>query len=191
MSRELEEIYKNVYPDTDTVIGFGDPSRFLQVLQSDVCLDMGCGGGIDCQKLAQRTSGLIVGIDKQEQMITYAEKYNNKGIRYILEDIEVTGFPDMAFNKIISNCAFLHIENKSLILDEIKRLLKPKGQFCFSDITFRDFAPRQNDLAITSDAWKDLLVSADFSEWHLVEEKNIYREGMYHDLFVSTFWGIK
>ena len=58
--------------------GCGDPSRYVQ--EGDVVLDLGSGGGKICYMAAQLvgTSGQVIGIDMNDDMLALARKYQTE-----------------------------------------------------------------------------------------------------------------
>lgn len=111
-------------------------------------LDIGCGTGRDCYILSKLVgeNGFVTGIDMTENQITIADKYlaeqtgrfgyKAPNVKFICDDIENLGeyFPDESLNLIISNCVVNLVEAKEDLISRIYRLLKPGGEFFFSDI---------------------------------------------------------
>lgn len=112
-------------------------------------LDLGCGSGRDCYVLAQWVgeSGRVVGVDMTDEQLQVANTYINwhrerngfsvanvefhKGYIERLGDL---GFDENSFDVIVSNCVINLSPNKEAVLREVYRLLKPGGEFFFSDV---------------------------------------------------------
>lgn len=177
-------------PNSEIVTAFGNPLRYIQINESDDCLDMGCGGGDNCYRLAEMTKGNVAGIDAQQKMLDYAERNNNKSIQFLLGDLIHCPFPDNSFNKIISNAAFFHVEDKASVLKEAYRLLRKGGSFCFADVTIRRNIPNTIFHAIDSSEWIELLQSSPFhfsGGSYFISEEAVFLNGKYINMYISTF----
>lgn len=190
MLQDLEKVYKTMEPNDEIVTGFGNPLGYLKIEPHDSLIDLGCGGGQNCNRVAEMTDGLIVGVDAQKKMIDFAEKENTKGIRYILGDFMKNDFADNSFDKVISNCAFAHAEDKVSLIEEVYRLLKKGGQFCFCDLTIKRKIPSEVFYAIDSNEWIDILKNSSFYKtggFYFVEEKAYFYQGRWMNIYYSTF----
>ncbi|PIR04898.1 MAG: hypothetical protein COV57_02035 [Candidatus Liptonbacteria bacterium CG11_big_fil_rev_8_21_14_0_20_35_14] len=85
-------------------------------------LDLGCGTGISTRQLAPY-SGYIIGVDKDEDMIS------NDSINYKVSDVSNLPFENSYFDLVTAFSAFHWFCDKKSIL-EIKRVLKTNGIFC-------------------------------------------------------------
>lgn len=90
-------------------------------------IDLGCGGGILTESLAQN-GGLLTGIDAEETAIKVAKEHAKKNkleINYLCSPIEDYNGPSV---DIITCMEMLeHVPSPKLILNHCARLLKPKG----------------------------------------------------------------
>jgi SAM-dependent methyltransferase len=82
-------------------------------------LDIGCGVG-DFLYIYKD----IVGVDINIDCVNYCK---SKGLNVQLMNIDVLPFEDNSFDSIILDNVIEHIENPSILLSEIKRVLTPKG----------------------------------------------------------------
>ena len=187
MEKDLEIIYKDLYPNSQAVCGFGNPIKYLGIKDGESVIDLGCGGGKDCFSLSELTSGQIVGVDIQKRMVEYAQHLNNKGINFIQSDFLKLDFEDNSFDCVISNCAFLHVEEKSQIIKEVFRILKKGGKLCFSDLTIKEKTGGKNLFAIQSDEYFDILRTQPFEEISFVKEEAIFYNLHYKNIYCSTF----
>ncbi|MDP0561354.1 MAG: malonyl-ACP O-methyltransferase BioC [Candidatus Endonucleobacter sp. (ex Gigantidas childressi)] len=100
-------------------------------------LDLGSGTGCQTNVLAKRYSGsLVVGIDLSAGMVQYAKsKYrevcNNA---WSVGDIENLPFQSSSFDLVYSSLAIQWCDLQTVI-QQVKRILKPKGTFIFSTLT--------------------------------------------------------
>lgn len=110
-------------------------------------LDLGSGSGRDVYALAQLVgdTGHVVGVDMTEEQLEVAERhrayhrdvfgYDNVSFKHgYIERLEALGLEDHSFDVIVSNCVLNLSPDKNAVLREIHRLLKPGGEFYFSDV---------------------------------------------------------
>jgi len=187
---ELETIYADLAPDSYAVAAFGDPLSHITINPEDDCIDLGCGGGRHCEKLEALTKSRVVGLDIQQKMLDYAKEHHGSRTEFILGDMLSLPFLDASFDKVVSNCAFTNIADKKKGLSEIKRILKPGGQFCIVDLTINNECATRNYNSIDSRDWL-LLLNSTFTDATLVSEIQVVTDGTSFDLYVSTFVGTK
>jgi SAM-dependent methyltransferase len=112
-------------------------------------LDLGCGTGRDVYALAQLVGaqGSVVGVDMTPEQLAVAERYRNyhrEAFGYAQDNVEFhlgyienlneLGLADASFDVVVSNCVVNLSPDKDAVLREVHRLLKPGGEFYFSDI---------------------------------------------------------
>lgn len=103
--------------------------KWLQTIHSGNILDVGCGGGNNCQYINEKDGFQAYGIDFSDGMIAEARKrYPNVKIKKM--DMTNITFPDQTFDGILSNCSLIHIPTELLTqtLKGFKRVLKPNGK---------------------------------------------------------------
>jgi SAM-dependent methyltransferase len=113
---------------------------YLGLQPDDSVLDLGCGPGLYCARLAAR--GLrVTGVDYSRRSIDYATHYaaaRDLPIRYRYQNyltLEDTGLYD-AVLLIYGDLCPLPPADRDSLLDRVHRALKPGGQFVF-DVTTR------------------------------------------------------
>jgi SAM-dependent methyltransferase len=112
-------------------------------------LDLGCGSGRDVYALAQLAGegGEVVGVDMTEEQLEVAARhrvyhreqfgYARDNVRFLhgyierLDELELT---EGSFDVIVSNCVVNLSPDKEAVLRGVFRLLKPGGEFYFSDV---------------------------------------------------------
>jgi ubiquinone/menaquinone biosynthesis C-methylase UbiE len=100
-----------------------------------VILDVGCGGGKTVNRLAQRAPlGKVFGIDYSADMVEYSKKVNKKliaedRVEIVEGSVEKTGFSDDFFDLVTAVETYYFWPSFSDALQEIRRVLKPGGQF--------------------------------------------------------------
>ncbi|HYD22992.1 MAG TPA: arsenite methyltransferase [Flavipsychrobacter sp.] len=127
-------------PDADLGLGCGLPTEFAQIKPGDVVIDLGSGAGNDCFIARQQTgtTGKVIGIDFTEAMIakarTNAEKLGFHNVEFRQGDIEKMPVTSKVADVVVSNCVLNLVPNKKNVINEIFRVLKPRGHFSISDI---------------------------------------------------------
>jgi ubiquinone/menaquinone biosynthesis C-methylase UbiE len=130
----------------------GDPNRRYQsdepmlALLGDVTrqrvLDVGCGNGYLCRKLA-RQGATMTGVDLADRFLEIArerELQEPLGITYHRASVSEMGFlPDSHFHKAVSNYVLMDVRDYEGALRQVYRVLQPGGCFvvvishpCFS-----------------------------------------------------------
>ncbi len=112
-------------------------------------LDLGSGSGRDCYALAQMVGekGRVIGVDMTEEQLEIANShidyhrekfgYSESNVSFKLgyiERLNELGLADESFDVIVSNCVLNLSPDKEAVLQQAYRLLKPGGEFYFSDV---------------------------------------------------------
>lgn len=126
--------------EADFGLGCGLPTEFAHIKKGDTVLDLGSGAGNDCfvARHEAGSEGKIIGIDFTPEMIKAARKnteklgYNN--VEFRLGDIDDMPVNCSTVDVAVSNCVLNLVPNKSKVISEIYRVLKPGGHFSISDI---------------------------------------------------------
>ncbi|MGC8667521.1 MAG: class I SAM-dependent methyltransferase [Chthonomonadales bacterium] len=95
-------------------------------------LDLGCGRGFQTQVLARKCRR-VVGLDISPAQIAGAREFLRgspveRRVEFVCSRLEDAGFPDARFDRILSFCVLEHIPNLNVVLAEIARILKPRGE---------------------------------------------------------------
>lgn len=130
VKRDYDDIaseYCDEFCNTEVYNGFID--KWLKTIQKGNILDVGCGGGNNCQYINEKEGFRAYGIDFSDGMIAEARKrYPSVKIKKM--DMTNITFPDQTFDGILSNCSLIHIPTELLsqTLKGFKRILKPNGK---------------------------------------------------------------
>ncbi len=123
-------------------------------------LDLGCGSGRDVYALAQLVgpTGSVVGVDMTDEQLAVArahQPYHANAFGYdnvtflhgYIERLADLGLEPGSFDVIVSNCVVNLSPDKDAVLAGVQQLLKPGGEFYFSDV----YADRRVPLAVKND----------------------------------------
>jgi len=110
-------------------------------------LDLGSGSGQDAYLLAQLAGadGSVVGVDTtpeqlavaREHLDWHAERFGYANVEFVEGDIEKLdelGLEPGSFDLIVSNCVINLVSDKAKVFRDAYELLKPGGEFYFSDV---------------------------------------------------------
>jgi SAM-dependent methyltransferase len=123
-------------------------------------LDLGSGAGRDAYALAQLVGpgGSVVGVDMTPEQLAVAEGHRSfhrdafgfDNVRFLhgyIERLDELDLEPGSFDVIVSNCVVNLSPDKDAVLAGVQRLLKPGGEFFFSDV----YADRRLPDAVRSD----------------------------------------
>lgn len=194
MPEWLKPLLSRIHPDVlSRYYGCGLVCPAL--LQGLRVLDLGCGSGRDVYALSQLVGpeGEVVGVDMtdeqldvaQSQQDWHAKAFGFNNVRFMkgfIEKLDELDLQPNSFDVIVSNCVVNLSPDKAAVLSGIHRLLKPGGEFYFSDVYSDRRVPDtvRNDSVLYGEClggalyWNDFLRIAHatgFADPRLVEDR--------------------
>src|SRR6478736_300473 len=200
-ARPSDPITSNLYDASQTgqlpqeavlaSLGCGNPPALAELKAGETVLDLGSGGGIDVLLSARRVgpTGKAYGLDMTDEMLVLANDNKRKSgienVEFLRGEIENIPLPDNSVDVIISNCVINLSADKSKVLREAFRVLRPGGRFAVSDVVTRgEILPeiRQSVLAwvgciagaLEENEYRSKLAAAGFEQID-IEPTRIYR----------------
>src|SRR5580693_6548444 len=128
-------------------LGCGNPTALAQLNPGETVLDLGSGGGIDVLLSAKRVgpTGKAYGLDMTDEMLGLARENQRRAgaanVEFLKGEIENIPLPDNSVDVEISNCVINLSADKSRVLHETYRVLRPGGRFAVSDVVVRGETP--------------------------------------------------
>jgi arsenite methyltransferase len=189
-SKDIDSI-----PETSVLgAGCGAPTKFANIREGEVVVDLGSGAGIDVFLSANKVgkSGKVIGIDITDEMLEKARKnakdngYTNAEFRK--GDIEKRiPVDDNTVNLAISNCVINLTPDKVSTFKEIHRILKNGGgRMLISDLVTDKEIDTDSvdpekwcsciDGALTRENYLDSIRKAGFKNVEVLEEKAYVEE---------------
>ena len=125
-------------------------------------LDLGCGSGRDVYLLSQLVGpeGFVHGLDMTAEQLALASThvdwhmqrfgYSEANVRFhrgYIEELDALPIEPGSLDLIVSNCVVNLSPRKDLVLQQVFKMLKPGGEFYFSDV----FCDRRLPEAVASD----------------------------------------
>ena len=175
----------------DASLGCGVPTAVADLHAGETVLDLGSGAGADVLISARRVgpSGKAIGLDMTDEMLDLARANaraagveNVEFVKGYLEDVPLQA---ETVDVVISNCVINLSGDKSRVIREAARVLRPGGRFAVSDViadpdmddeTRADMAAWTGCIAgaLTESEFQAALHSAGFGEIEITETHRVH-----------------
>jgi arsenite methyltransferase len=137
---------RGALPEAATLasLGCGNPTAVAELREGETVLDLGSGGGIDVILSAKRVgpTGTAYGLDMTDEMLALAQRNARDAgvanVHFLKGVIEEIPLPAESVDVVISNCVINLSTDKTAVLTEIARVLKPGGRVGVSDVVAED-----------------------------------------------------
>lgn len=146
MPQWLKPLLANIHPEVLSRY-YGCGLVCPELLEGCRILDLGSGSGRDVYALAQLVGprGEVVGVDMTDEQLAVAnqhrdyhvELYGYDNVHFMkgyIERLHELELEPESFDVIVSNCVINLSPDKDAVLAGVKSLLKPGGEFYFSDV---------------------------------------------------------
>lgn len=148
MPPALRELLADIHPEVlERFYGCGSP--LPPALEGRTVLDLGCGTGRDVYLLSRLVgpTGRVIGVDMtagqlevaRRHQAWHADRYGHAAsnvsfVEGLIEDLAGAGIADASVDVVVSNCVVNLSPDKHAVFSEVMRVLRPGGEFYFSDV---------------------------------------------------------
>jgi cyclopropane fatty-acyl-phospholipid synthase-like methyltransferase len=162
-----EDIGQNSWHTADEQNRFID---WLELSEGKTLLDVACGAGGPALRMAARTGCFVVGVDVHEQAVNTARSLAaERGLErraefQVADAAQPLPFSDAQFDAITCIDAINHLAERSRILAEWTRVLKPGGRVLFTDPIIVTGPLTNAEIAVRTSAGFYLVVPRGYDE---------------------------
>lgn len=137
---ELKDFDQDNFGGTDAVDTLAECAG---IERNHHVLDVCSGMGGPARWLAHRIGCKVTGIDLTESRVQSARRLTDRVgltdlVQFVHGDATAMPLPDQTFDALISQEAWAHIPDKSKLISDCSRVLKPEGIVAFTNIVVRN-----------------------------------------------------
>ena len=131
----------------ESFAGTGNPFSLGELRSGERVVDVGCGAGIDSLVAAKKvgTEGRVIGVDMTPSMLEKArraaEEAGLESVEFREGYAEALPVDDGWADVVISNGVLNLMPDKDAALEEMSRVLKPRGRLQIGDILVQKAVP--------------------------------------------------
>lgn len=130
-------------------------SDLLQATDGHRILDAGCGSGVNLIRLAKLVApnGEVVGVDVSSQLLKEAQKNiarESLPIKVQSGDVRNLDFEEGSFDRVYAERLLQHLDQPSLVLRELRRVLRPGGRVVVLDADYDSLLIDCNDVEVAT-----------------------------------------
>lgn len=178
-------------------------ANFCELSENNAVLDIGCGMGATIRYLYESRKIKAVGIDPSEKLLEIAKK-EHEYADFVLGTGEKIPFEAEKFDGVFAECTLSLMDHLSRTLEEVHRVLKPKGWLVISDVYARNtnFLSNLEEFAANScmrglhdlDFLKQILERLGFKIMHVEDCSQLLKELFVKIVFsygsMDVFWNL-
>ncbi|MCK4637654.1 MAG: class I SAM-dependent methyltransferase [Methanomicrobia archaeon] len=140
----LEKWFMNTQKHAEYVVNRAQKLlKFIELKEKQDFLEVGCGNGVVSKYIAKKYHLNVTGVDVDPEQIEFAKKNTNTPNLHFLEaDVNHLAFEDNSFDIVLSFGVMHHISNWLDAMEEIKRVLRPKGYFIYMDLVYHELTAK-------------------------------------------------
>jgi SAM-dependent methyltransferase len=172
-------------------LGCGVPTAIADLHEGETVLDLGSGAGADVLISGRRVAptGRAIGLDMTDEMLELARANaadaGVENVEFLKGYLEEMPLPDASVDVVISNCVINLSSDKSQVLREAARVLRPGGRLAVSDViadaemdeqTRADMAAWTGCIAgaLTEQEFRGALEAAGFNDVEIQETHRVH-----------------
>ncbi len=137
--------------------------RLIKPDDGRVFIDVGCGLGFDVQRLANKTSAKIIGLDASYELLRDARlRAQDLGIAnadYVLADALLRCFKDSQFDGARVDRTLQHLERSELVIAEMARVVRKGGRVVCAEPDWGSFFIDDDDANAVQEVCREWMKS--------------------------------